>query len=67
MNSPDPRTISRTPAVTAPLTTHPLPASDAGHERYRERDFGVGYGRSSGYAQARRYVPGMRSSPFSVR
>jgi hypothetical protein len=55
------------PAVTAPLTTRPLPQQDDSHERYRERDFGIGYGRSSGYAQTRRYVPGMRSSPFSVR
>lgn len=67
MNSPDPRTTPRTPAVTAPLTTRPLPPQDDSHERYRERDFGIGYGRSSGYAQTRRYVPGMRSSPFSVR
>ena len=26
--------------------------------RYRSRDFGTGYGRSSGYAAARRYTPG---------
>ena len=26
--------------------------------RYRSRDFGSGYGSSSGYAAARRYVPG---------
>lgn len=26
--------------------------------RYRSRDFGSGYGNSSGYAAARRYVPG---------
>ena len=25
-------------------------------ERYRERDFGIGYGRSSGYATPRRYA-----------
>lgn len=67
MNSPAPRTTPRTPAVTAELPTRPLPALDADHERYRERDFGIGYGRSSGYAQARTYVPGMRTSPFNVR
>jgi hypothetical protein len=67
MISPDPRMNSRTPAVTAPLPSRPLPAQDDGHERYRERDFGVGYGRSSGYAQARRYAPGLRATPFSVR
>ena len=33
---------------TAPLPTRPV---------RRERDFGVGYGASSGYATAARYVP----------
>ncbi|MGY0612980.1 MULTISPECIES: hypothetical protein [unclassified Luteimonas] len=31
--------------------------------RYRSRDFGTGYGSSSGYAAARRYAPG--SQPTS--
>jgi hypothetical protein len=64
MNSPAPRTEKRLQAVTPEVAT---PALDAGHERYRDRDFGIGYGRSSGYAQSRRYVSGVRSSPFSVR
>lgn len=67
MNSPAPRTETRLQAVTTEVAPRPLPALDAGHERYRDRDFGIGYGRSSGYAQARRYVSGVRNSPFSVR
>lgn len=66
MNSPDPRIDSRPAAVTAALPSRPL-TQDESHERYRERDFGIGYGRSSGYAQSRSYVPGLRNSPFSVR
>ncbi|HEY4531310.1 MAG TPA: hypothetical protein VIG97_13470 [Luteimonas sp.] len=31
--------------------------------RYRARDFGAGYGRSSGYAASRRYAPGSESLP----
>lgn len=29
--------------------------------RYRSRDFGTGYGSSSGYAAARRYAPGSQT------
>ena len=32
------------------------PLADA--PRYRSRDFGTGYGTSSGYAASRRYTPG---------
>jgi hypothetical protein len=32
------------------------PASAPPGRRYRERDFGVGYGSSSGYASERRYA-----------
>jgi len=51
------------------MTTRPLPtalpnprnmqrpaASVPARREYRERDFGVGYGRSSGYASDRRYA-----------
>ena len=31
--------------------------------RYRSRDFGSGYGSSSGYAAARRYTPGSQPAP----
>ena len=44
MNSPAPRTEKRLQAVTPEVATRPLPALDAGHERYRDRDFGIGYG-----------------------
>jgi len=40
------------PALDA--TPAPLPARLA--PRYRERDFGTGYGRSSGYARATTYA-----------
>lgn len=39
------RTAQRSPAATEPS-----------RREYRERDFGVGYGRSSGYASDRRYA-----------
>lgn len=42
----------RTNAQTADAVVVPMPTR---HVR-RERDFGVGYGNSSGYASSRRYV-----------
>jgi hypothetical protein len=38
-------------------------APAAPRREYRERDFGVGYGRSSGYASARRYVAPWNGQP----
>ena len=39
-------------------------ASTATHAtRYRSRDFGTGYGSSSGYAVARRYAPAGQPAP----
>ncbi len=35
-----------------------------GSSRYRERDFGIGYGRSSGYASDRSYTGRSASSLF---
>ena len=35
-----------------------------GNNRYRERDFGIGYGRSSGYASDRSYTGRSASSLF---
>jgi hypothetical protein len=35
---------------------HPATAAESTRREYRERDFGVGYGRSSGYASDRRYA-----------
>ncbi len=38
------------PAIQAP------PQATSPRREYRERDFGVGYGRSSGYASQRQYA-----------
>jgi len=35
--------------------------------RYRERDFGIGYGASSGYAADRRYASDWAAAPFRCR
>ena len=45
---PNPRNGNR----NVPRSTAGVPA----RREYRERDFGVGYGRSSGYASDRRYA-----------
>ena len=49
-------------------TARPLPPTApagpvAPRREYRERDFGVGYGRSSGYAAARRYAARWNGQP----
>ena len=41
-----------------PSAAEPTPRRD-----YRERDFGVGYGRSSGYASTRQYVTRWNGQP----
>ncbi|MFZ5655591.1 MAG: hypothetical protein ACOY37_00770 [Pseudomonadota bacterium] len=47
-------------AQTAPLTRNPspvvVPFETSARLVRRERDFGVGYGKSSGYATTRRYA-----------
>lgn len=64
-----PAMIGRTAQATAPNASPApariAPANDASHDavaetapRYRARDFGTGYGRSSGYAQDRTYTAG---------
>ena len=40
--------------------TAPVAPSNLVRHQHRERDFGVGYGKSSGYVSTRRYA----SSPF---
>lgn len=45
--------------VNRPVSNHFAPVV----ERNRARDFGVGYGNSSGYATARRYTP-TRATPL---
>lgn len=37
---------------------HAEPHATSPRREYRERDFGVGYGRSSGYASQRQYANG---------
>jgi hypothetical protein len=59
-------------SVTSDSVRRPAPATpemDEGseRERYIERDFGIGYGNSSGYARPRRYAAGLSPRPFSVR
>lgn len=49
--------------------THSAEAADnvvvlAGHQRYRSRDVGVGYGRSSGYGLDRRYTSDWGAARF---
>lgn len=46
---------------TNPSGVHPATTARSIH---RARDFGVGYGRSSGYASPRRYVIPARASLF---
>lgn len=46
----EPRRTDSTKAVAAPAT-QPAPV----RHLHRERDFGIGYGNSSGYASNRRY------------
>jgi hypothetical protein len=40
-----------------------VPPSNPAARPYGERDFGIGYGRSSGYAAQRRYVSGWNGQP----
>jgi hypothetical protein len=58
-------------ALLAPRTPAPvLPASGPAHlagPRYRARDFGTGYGRSSGYAAERRYTSDWGQARFRCR
>jgi len=49
-------TTLRTPTPTRRLPTPAAPQPP--RREYRERDFGVGYGRSSGYASTRQYATG---------
>ena len=58
------RTAQANPAQTVPAPAATVrPANDDVRDaetapRYRARDFGTGYGRSSGYAQDRSYTAG---------
>ena len=56
-------TTLRTPSPTR--RQQPTPAAQQPARReYRERDFGVGYGRSSGYASTRQYAIGWNGQPL---
>ena len=50
--SPDRRRSPR----PATASTSAAPGQAATRREYRERDFGIGYGRSSGYASDKRYA-----------
>jgi hypothetical protein len=52
--------------VAGPIRIEP-PANDEGRDRYREREFGVGYGSSSGYAFSQHYAPAREERRFRVR
>ena len=41
----------------------PAPAVTTARRDYRERDFGIGYGRSSGYASTRQYATQWNGQP----
>lgn len=54
LRSPAPHTPP-TPAALPPAPAARPPTPAPVRHRHRERDFGVGYGNSSGYASYRRY------------
>lgn len=49
--------------LSSPRPSPVIPVSATPRREYRERDFGVGYGRSSGYASARRYAAPWNGQP----
>ena len=53
-----PHVAPRTPVAVPSRAEIPAP------RRHRERDFGVGYGNSSGYASDRRYTPAAGTARF---
>ena len=54
-------TLPRTPLPQRSLSSQAGPA--VARRPYPERDFGIGYGRSSGYATARRYAMAWAGEP----
>jgi hypothetical protein len=57
MTTTTPRTLSSNRNPSRPTPPEP------GRRDYRERDFGVGYGRSSGYASTRQYATRWNGQP----
>lgn len=49
-------TPTETTGTETEVSTVPVPSGYLDNHRYRERDIGTGYGRSSGYARNRRYA-----------
>jgi hypothetical protein len=64
-------TLRRGDAMNTPTARQPLPerspstsaTATSARRDYPERDFGVGYGRSSGYATTRRYAVAWTGAP----
>ncbi len=55
------------PAPRTPVAVQSQVESTSSSARYRERDFGIGYGSSSGYAQDRRYTSDWGQARFRCR
>jgi hypothetical protein len=51
-------------ARPAPRVPQPVAARPATYRQQRARDFGVGYGRSSGYASGKRYADDWGNARF---
>lgn len=55
------------PAVPGQTAAHPPCAHPAPRHMRRERDFGIGYGNSSGYGRDKRYVRDSGQALFRFR
>lgn len=55
------------PAPRTPVAVQSQVDATPSSARYRERDFGIGYGASSGYAQDRRYTSDWGQARFRCR
>jgi hypothetical protein len=67
MNTPQPRSLFPFRSPFQATIPRPAPVTrtvpELARREYVERDFGVGYGRSSGYASARRYGSAWNGQP----
>ncbi|HVI59611.1 MAG TPA: hypothetical protein VM619_12185 [Luteimonas sp.] len=59
-------TTTRPSAKSFPRVPQPavVAAARPAYHQYRARDFGIGYGRSSGYASGKRYVDNWGNARF---
>jgi hypothetical protein len=55
------------PAPRTPVAVQSQVESTPSSARYRERDYGIGYGASSGYAQDKRYTSDWGQARFRCR